>query len=140
MVGYVHHADAYYVKDRRPTSEARLIRDALKAVRALHGHTPARDFGPLALKAVRQSYIDAKLCRSQVNKRVGRVVRMFRWAVENELVPPSVHHGLKAVAWLRKGRSAARESPPVKPVSEAFVDAIRPHVPGKSGRWSRSSA
>src|SRR5262249_27321050 len=44
------------------------------------------------------------------------------------LVPPSVHHGLKAVAGLRKGRSDARESPPVRPVPDDHVDAIRPHV------------
>ena len=30
---------------------------------------------------------------------------LFKWAVENELVPAGVHHGLKAVAGLRKGRS-----------------------------------
>ena len=128
MVGYLRHADGYYLKDGRPTSEARLIRAALKALRPLYGHTPARGFGPLALKAVRQTYIDARLCRDQVNKRVGRVVRMFRWAVENELVPPALHHGLKAVAGLRKGRSEAHESPPVRPAPEAFVEAVRPHV------------
>src|SRR5262249_48330031 len=84
--------------------------------------------GPLALKAVRQAMVDVGLCRTEVNKRVGRVVRCFRWAVENELVPPSVHHGLKAVAGLRRGRADVRESEPVKPVPDAFVDAIRPHV------------
>lgn len=42
--------------------------------------------------------------------------------------PPSVHHGLEAVSGLRRGRADVRESEPVKPVPEAFVDAIRPHV------------
>src|SRR5262249_52232201 len=60
--------------------------------------------------------------------RTGLVVRFFKWAVENERVPPSVHHGLQAVAGLRKGRSGVREAPPVKSVPDAFVDAIRPHV------------
>jgi hypothetical protein len=83
---------------------------------------------PLALKAVRAAIIENDICRLEVNRRVGRIVRMFKWGVENELVPPSVHHGLKAVQGLKRGRSEARESEPVKPVPDAFVDAIRPHV------------
>jgi integrase len=39
-----------------------------------------------------------------------------------------VHQALKAVAGLRRGRSEARESKPVRPVPEAHVDAIRQHV------------
>lgn len=128
MVAYLAWADTYYRKDGRPTSEPTNIRASLRPLRRLYGLAPARDFGPLALKAVRQSMIDAGLCRTEVNKRVGRVVRMFKYAVENEMVPASVHHGLKAVAGLRKGRSQARESEPVRPVPDAFVDAIRPHV------------
>ena len=31
--------------------------------------------------------------------------RMFKWGVENELVPPSVYHGLQAVAGLKRGRA-----------------------------------
>src|SRR5262249_11135074 len=66
--------------------------------------------------------------RSTINQRVGRIVHLFKWAVENELVPPDIHHGLKAVAGLRMGRTKARETAPIKPVPEASVDAVRPHV------------
>jgi integrase len=125
---YLAWADGYYRKDGRPTSEPGNIRAALRPLRRLYGVTPARDFGPLALKAVRRSMIEAGLCRNEVNKRAGQVTRMFRWAAENELVPASVHHGLRAVAGLRKGRSEARESEPVRPVPDADVEAIRPFL------------
>lgn len=49
----------------------------------------------------------------------------FEWAVAVELVPPSTHHGLQAVTGLRRGRSAARESEPVKPVPEVSVNVSR---------------
>ena len=66
----------------------------------------------MALKAVRQAFIDSGLCRNEVNRRTGLVVRFFKWTVENELVPASVHHGLRAVPGLRRGRTAsARPSP-----------------------------
>jgi site-specific recombinase XerD len=72
--------------------------------------------------------IDSGLCRNEVNKRTGRITRLFKWAVAEGTVPPSVHHGLLAVSGLRRGRADVRESEPVKPVPDAFVDAIRPHV------------
>jgi integrase len=72
--------------------------------------------------------IRAGLCRNEVNKRTRHIVRAFKWAVESELVPPGVHQGVKSVAGLRKGRSHARESEPAKPVPDAHVDAIAPHV------------
>lgn len=124
VVAYVKFADGYYRKNGKPTGETTNIRYALKGLRQLYGHTLAREFGPLALKATRQHFIDSGLCRNECNRRTRLIVRAFKWAVENELVPASVHHGLKAVSGLRKGRSAARESVPVKPVNEAHVDAL----------------
>jgi hypothetical protein len=121
MVGYVEHAESYYRKDGRPTSQVTLIKLTLKGLERLYGHTSARDFGPLALKAVRQAYIDSGLCRTEVNRRTGLVIRFFEWAVENEPVPSSVHHGLVAVAGLRKGRTDVREPAPVKPGSDTHV-------------------
>jgi integrase len=72
--------------------------------------------------------IRAGNCRSEINRRVGRIVRMFKWAVSEELVPPSVYEALRTVSGLRKGRSGAREKPPVKPVSEEMVMAVKPFV------------
>src|SRR5689334_22749885 len=59
LLRFLQWSESYYRKDGVPTSEARMIRDALKVVRRLYGHTQARDFGPLALKTVRQAYIDS---------------------------------------------------------------------------------
>jgi hypothetical protein len=59
MVGYLRHVDGYYRKDGEPTSEAYNARLSLRELRKLYGHAPARDFGPLSLKAVRQAFIAA---------------------------------------------------------------------------------
>jgi integrase len=64
----------------------------------------------------------APLSRGVVNQRSGRVKRAFKWAVENEMVPASVYHGLLAVRGLQRGRSGARETEPVRPVSPAVVE------------------
>jgi integrase len=125
---YWRHAEVYYRKNGEPTTEVGMIKLATTPLRRLYGDTPARDFGPLALKAVRQEFVKAGLCRNEINRRTRLIIRMFKWAVENEKVPPSVHHGLKAVDGLRKGRCEVRESKPVKPVPDAFIDAVLPHV------------
>ena len=72
--------------------------------------------------------IKSDLCRGEINKRIGRIVRMFKWGVENEFVPPMTHHALSQVRGLARGRSSARESEPVRPVSDAHVDAVKPFV------------
>jgi integrase len=97
-------------------------------VKDLYGLQPVKDFGPLKLKAIRLKMIEDDLCRTTVNKHIDTIKRMFKWGTENEVVPATVHHGLQAVAGLRKGRSEARDNGPVKPVPEAFITAVKPHV------------
>jgi integrase len=126
---WTRHAEAHYRRaDGAPTGELANYRDSLRPLKDLYGATPACEFGPLNLKAVRQAMTDAGLSRTTINRRVGRIVRVFKWAVENELVPPGVHHGLKAVRGLQRGRSGAKEPPPVMPVADEQVEAVRPHV------------
>lgn len=101
---------------------------AMRPLKALYARTSVEDFGPLSLKAVRQKMIEADLARKTINDRTNRLRFVFKWGVENELVPPSVLHGLQAVAGLRFGRSEARETQPVKPVPQAFVEAVLAYV------------
>lgn len=128
IVAYMEFAKAYYVKNGRPTDEQGSIRQALRPLHELYGSTFVPDFGPLALKSVRERMIQSDLCRTHINKSIGRVKRLFGWGVENELVPANVFHGLQAVKGLRYGRSAARESKPVRPVPASHVLAVLPRV------------
>lgn len=124
------HAKTYYRHpDGRPTGELSNYRDSLRTLRQLYGHTPARDFGPLALKAVRERMVRDGLSRKVINQRVGRVRRVFKWAVAEQLVPPAVLQGLQAVAGLGQGRSAAPERAPVQPVADDLVERTLPHLP-----------
>jgi hypothetical protein len=123
-----HDEQHYRHPDGTPTGELGNYRDSLRPFRHLYGTTSAADFGPLALKAVRQTMIDAGLARTTINQRIGRIVRLFKWAVETELVPSTVYQVLRAVRGLQKGRSGAHETSPVRPMPEADVEAIRPFV------------
>lgn len=128
VVAYFTFAEGYYVKDGKQTGEVRVIRDTLRVLREHYGSTPAADFGPLRLKAVREAMIALGWNRRTVNQRIGRIKRMMKWAVENELVPASVFHGLQAVAGLRIGRSVAPEPQAVLPVETETVNATLPYL------------
>jgi site-specific recombinase XerD len=122
-------AEGYYRKGGVVTGEVTNIKYAIRTIRQLYGATIAQEFGPLHLKAVRQAILETGICRNEINRRVRIIVRAFKWAVSEAMIPPSVHHGLQAISGLRRGRSDARETVPVKPVPDAIVDAVRPHLP-----------
>jgi integrase len=128
ILTYFRFVQIYYVKHGKPTSEQDSIRQALRFVRKLYGSTPARVFGPKALKNVRQAMIEAGRCRKLINKDVHRLRGMFRWAVEEELLPVELHQKLMRVRGLRKGRSSAKETGPVLPVDEKHLAAVLPHL------------
>ncbi len=129
FAAYWRFAKQHYRKDGKPTSALQEIKQTLRPVRSLYGRSLAREFGPMALKAVRQHWIDAGLSRSTINKRCQAVKRVFKWAVAEELVPPDIFHGLSAVAGLRRGRTEAHETEPVSPVPDAVVEETLPHLP-----------
>ena len=85
-------------------------------------------FGPLALQAIRQTFIDDGLARSTVNERINDIRRVFKWGVSKEIVQSGVLNALQAVEGLRRGRSEAKETLPIKPVPQAFINAIKPHT------------
>ena len=124
VAAYWQHCQTYYGGDTGH-GERRSIKLVLTMLRRLYGPTPAAEFGPLKFKAVREAMVETGWCRTYVNSQAGRMKRMFAWAVENEMVPASVHHALQAVAGLRSGKCYARESEAVKPVADGWVVAVR---------------
>jgi integrase len=120
-----HYRDA----DGGEGRELENIKDALRVVRKLFGHSSAASFGPLALRSVQKELGKLGLSRGVVNARVNRVRRVFKWAVSMELVPPAVHEALRTVPGLKKGRCAAREAAPVRPVPLEHVEATLPFLP-----------
>jgi len=128
LAAFWQHAKLYYVDaDGKPTTEQRNYRTLIKRFRRAYGETPAREFGPLRLKAFRQSLVDAGLARGNVNHHVNRIRHIFKWAAGNELVAASVVESLRCVAGLRYGKSEAHETEPIKPVPDALVDAVLPY-------------
>ena len=142
--GFWDHAQTYYRdKDGKPTAQVDHFRLAIKILNRLYGETPAAKFGPLALKVVRSEMLKPYSSihpttkniqnhpgwsRHYANEQIGRLKRIFRWAVEQELVDVGVYSTLNAVQNIQAGKSDARETEPVRVVPQAHIDAVLPLV------------
>jgi integrase len=122
------HAQQYYTKNGKPSTELRHYGYAIKPLRLLYGLTPVGQFTPIALKALRQHFVSKNLSRSEVNRRVRLVRAVFQWGVGEGLLPAPVWQGLMAVKGIKRGRSDARETEPVRPVDDAMIDAVVSHL------------
>ena len=129
LARYKKFAVQHYQKDGVPTGEWDNIQYAIEPLMRLYSRTLVRDFGPLALKSLQAQMITTGLSRSVINSRIGKIKRIFRWAVSEQLALPSLLVGLQAVMGLQRGRTAAREPKPIMPVSDEVVDQTLPCLP-----------
>jgi integrase len=127
-LAYWEFAETYYGFDRRRGTSFN-VRDALRILKQLYGDTPAAEFGPLALKACRGEMVKKDWSRTYINAQVDRIRRVFRWAASEQLIPVTVWQSLCTVEGLHRGRTEARETKKVRPVSAAHVEATIPHMP-----------
>lgn len=129
-VDFQAHAEREYrMPDGKPSGTVENVRRALVQLFDLFADLHAAEFGPRSLVTYREALVREGLARSTINDRVSIVRRAFKWATQEEKVPPAVFHGLTSVHGLRRGRGGARETEPVRPVPQAHVDAALPHMP-----------
>ena len=92
-------------------------------VERVQGYLPNAD-----LKVVQQDMISKGEKRTQINRHARIIKRMFKWAASEELIPASTFEALRSVDGLKFGRTDAKESEPVRPVSEVDMQAALPLV------------
>jgi len=86
LLRFTDWAEAYYGDGDCGRKEVANLKHAMRPVKLLYGTSPAIEFGPKALKAVREHMVTQQdLCRTEVNKRITRIKRLFKWAASEEL-------------------------------------------------------
>lgn len=126
---FLHHAAQFYrTPEGTPTTEVSNFEQVAKPLLHLYADTPAEQFTPHNLRAVRQRMVDRGWSRVYINAQIGRIRRLFKWASGQELCPPDIHRALADVEPLKAGRTEAPETEPVRPVAEAMVDEVMPHL------------
>lgn len=122
---YMKHVNVYYQKS--PSSVAG-IAAALKWMPDCN----VMEFGSKRLKGVRSRMVSHGLARTTVNTYIKRVVMMFRWGVEEELIPFHLYSPLSIVRPLQAGRTAAKETQRVAPVPVADIEAAIAQMPAQA--------
>jgi hypothetical protein len=136
---YLEHSEGYYQKNGQPTREVANVRAALRPLIAEFGTTRAREFGPKALRQLRDGLIgkadpriksakERPITRQYINSILKKIRRMFQWAASEEFVPAAIFQALQTVAGLKKNRSTAREAIPIVPVDDPEIDKVIPHL------------
>ncbi len=126
---YLQFVDSYYLDpDGRPTSEPSNIRYSMAPLTDRFASLPVEEFGPLRLIEVRDRMVGLKWSRKLINQRIGRIKRMFKWAVSRQMISPIIYHGLMTVEGLKWGRTTARETADRRPVAEEHVRAVMPYM------------
>ena len=93
----------------------------------IYGDILVDTFSPKKLKTVRDQMVRrGKLCRKGINDYIGRIVRIFAWGVEEEIVQPNTVAALREVKNLSKGSPGTFDHPPRQDVPD---DVIRKTLP-----------
>jgi integrase len=124
-VAYLNYAKSYYSHGTEYVN----LQLAMGPINALYADHKASEFGPKQFKASRQWWIDKRVSRQYVNKQAKRLVRAIKWGVSEGIIPASVHHAIKCVDPLKRGRCEAKESPKILPVPTSTVLATLPCLP-----------
>ena len=122
-------AKQHYRKNGESTGTEKHYGVAIKMVREHCAEHDVAEFGPKALAHLQQVMIGKGFSRRYINDMISRIKRIFKWGVAQELVDVAVYQRLATVEGLQKGRTEAKESTRVRPVSEKIVDATIPHLP-----------
>jgi len=102
-VRYLDHAEEYYVKNGKPTDQQARIRLALRVLREAYGHKLVTEFGPLALKAVRERMLSLPcgLCKGTGITKGKRTSRKKGSKMAKDSRPCGKCNGKKILGWSR---------------------------------------
>lgn len=127
---YLAHCKVYYrTQDGQPTSTLSECRQCANLVLGLYGDKKAVTFGPNALRAVRQKWIDDGLSISTINSYAGTIKQMFKWAASHEMIPVETYQALATLPGLRRGRGVGKDPQPREVVPQEDIDKTLEYLP-----------
>ena len=122
VAGFIDH-----VETRLDKTEFLHFKRAVGSLVEIYGEYTVGEFSPKKLKVCRNQMVKADtMCRSQINKHIVRIIRIFAWGVEEEYVQPNVVAALREVKNLQRGEQGTYDNQPRQAVSD---DAVKRTLP-----------
>lgn len=132
---WLDHCRLYYPRVNTTSGEYQNCRMAIRPLLELYGGKRVGDLCPSDIRIMRDraatgawSGARKPWSRQYINACVGKVKRMLRWGVENDLVHPDVCNRIGTMAPLARGRGPAKESKKVTQVEPEHVQATLPFL------------
>jgi len=121
---WARHCAVYYRDaDGNQTSEVHNATLPMRRMRELLGREFVVDLVHRDMLRLRDAWIADGLARVTVNRNIWTVKKMLAWALDEALIPAVCKAELSQTGTLKRNRSEARETEPVRPVSDADVEA-----------------
>lgn len=115
---YLLWAQEYY----HGTGEINNLKSCLRDFKECFEWTPITEIGPLKIQDFMDELVKKDCTRVRVNKILGTIKRMYKYLISREIIGAEKLAEISAVRSLRKGRSKARELPPIEPVSQEIIE------------------
>ena len=117
------HCKEYY----RGASSANAMLD-IRLFREMFANAALSELTHADMLKHRDALIRSGVSRRTVNDRLNRVKYMIGWALDEALIPATVKAELTQVKAVKRGRSAAPEHAPVRPVDDTTIAATVGHM------------
>ncbi len=123
-----HCKEYYRGPDGNPSSTAVNAVLDVRLFREMFGSAAVSELTHADMLQLRDALVRSGVSRSTVNARLWRVKYMIGWALDEALIPATVKAELTQVKGVKRGRSAAPERAPVRPVDDATISATVEHM------------
>lgn len=117
-----------WAKEEYSPSHYGQLNRAFEELLAEHERLPVEQFGPVLLESFQKRLADLEYSICYIGHMVKAIRAGWKWAARRELIPVERYNALRVVPCLKPGRSRAKESKPISPVSNADVDATIRHA------------
>ena len=121
---WANHCREYY---KGSSTAVNSVRD-VRLFRDLYGNAALAELTHADMLQFRDALIRSGISRTTVNTRLWRVKYMLAWALDEALIPAMVKAELTQVRSIKRGRSAAKERAPVRPVDDATIATTIEHM------------
>jgi len=118
-----HCKEYYRGADGQPTSSAINYVIDVRMFRDLFGNAVVAELTHADMLQLRDALVRSGVSRPTVNRRLWCIKHMLDWALDEALIPATVKAELTQVHNIKRGRSAAPECPPVRPIDDATLEA-----------------
>ena len=123
-----HCREYYRGRDGKPTSMATNAVLAVRLFRDLYGNAAVSELTHADMLQLRDALVRSGVARTTVNRRLWCVKYMLAWALDEAIIPATVKAELTQVRGVKRGRTAAPERAPVRPVDDATISATVEHM------------